>query len=417
MLRQKKKLVVVGQGYVGLPLALLASKVGYDVVGLETNEAKVRAISSCSDGVAGVATAEMSAALDSGRFTVTSDLGEASNFDFAVITVPTPLQDGIPDLSFVREAARGIGGQLSPGATVILESTTYPGTTEEILAPLLEEVSGFRVGRDFQIGYSPERIDPGNEVWNLENTPKIVSGINQESLRVVGNFYRSLGITCVEATGTREAELTKLLENTFRHVNIALVNELSCFADVLEVDLWEAIELASTKPFGFMKFYPGPGVGGHCLPVDPSYLSWAVRNKAGRDFQFINLANEVNASMPEVVVQRLISGLGVERKDLTGMKVLLIGLSYKKNVGDVREAPSIKVAHLLNQAGATVHGLDSHVSIVDWPLGIHRVKPEELGRYRVGILMTPHSDLTVPSVLQQCDFIVDTQNAIPSIKE
>lgn len=404
---------VIGQGYVGLPLSLAAVRRGYDVVGLDVDPEKLHQISSGDHQVAGVSAGEISEAIKTKRFRVSNDYSDARGFSYAVITVPTPLTSGNPNLSFVEEASVAIGQQLTSGATVILESTTYPGTTEELVVPILESNSGLKAGKDFHVGYSPERIDPGNEHWTLTNTPKIISGLDESSCAVVRGFYESLGIHCVAASGMREAELSKLLENTFRHVNIALVNEMSCFADALDVDLWEAIDLAGTKPFGFMKFFPGPGVGGHCLPVDPSYLSWAVRKKVGKEFEFINLANKVNDSMPETVVQRLIDALGIVRDDLRGMEVLLIGLAYKKNVGDIRESPALDVAEILSDAGAAVYGIDSHISQHDWPQRIARVHKENLGKYRVGIIITPHDELMVESVMDSCGYVLDTHNVLP----
>ena len=267
------KVVIVGQGYVGLPVAMRCNEVGYDVIGVETDGLRLEALRAGRSYVEDIDDATLSGALASGRYTPTDDVAVASGFDVAVITVPTPLRETLPDLSFIEAAAEQLAGQLGMGATVILESTTYPGTTEEVVVPILEKGSGLVAGRDFFVGYSPERIDPGNARWGFVNTPKVVSGLDGPSLDRVSGFYGSLVDTVVPVKGLREAELTKLLENTFRHVNIALVNELAVFAHQLDVDVWDSIRAASTKPFGFMPFWPGPGVGGHCLPVDPSYLS------------------------------------------------------------------------------------------------------------------------------------------------
>ena len=271
------RLVVVGQGYVGLPLALRGVAVGMDVVGFDVDADRIKQLASGSSYVEDISDGQLASALDSGRYEPTDDPGRLAGFDVAVIDVPTPLSDGVPNLSFVEEAAGSLSRHVRPGSLVILESTSYPGTTEELVGPILDEGSGLSAGRDFHLGYSPERIDPGNPTWSLENTPKVVSGINPASLEAVRSFYDRLVETTVPVSGTREAELTKLLENTFRHVNIALVNELAMFAAELGIDVWEAIDAATTKPFGYLRFTPGPGVGGHCLPIDPSYLSWKVR--------------------------------------------------------------------------------------------------------------------------------------------
>ncbi len=265
-----KKLVVVGQGYVGLPLAMRAVDVGWRVVGVDVDASRVAQLAAARSYVEDIPDRQLAAALESGRYEPTSDYARAAGFDVAVVTVPTPLREGAPDLSYIVGAAHSLAPLVRPGVTVILESTTYPGTTEELFAPLLTEGSGLHPGIDFHLGYSPERIDPGNRVWNLVNTPKVISGVHEDSLAAVSAFYDTVVERTVPVGSTRTAELTKLLENTFRHVNIALVNELAMFAHELGVDVWEAIDAASTKPFGYLRFTPGPGVGGHCLPIDPS---------------------------------------------------------------------------------------------------------------------------------------------------
>ena len=271
------------------------------------------------------------------------------------------MSDGVPDLSYIESATNTLSRFLRPGATVILESTTYPGTTEELVGGLLQQGSGLLAGVDFSLGYSPERIDPGNAQWNFVNTPKVVSGIDAESLAAVQAFYETLVDEVIPVSGTREAELTKLLENTFRHVNIALVNELAMFAGNLGIDIWEAIDAASTKPFGYMRFTPGPGVGGHCLPIDPSYLSWRVKSSLGQSFRFVELANDINDHMPDYVVRRLQEALNERRQAVNGSRILLLGLTYKKNTSDARESPGIHVARRLVAMGAIVRAADPHV--------------------------------------------------------
>jgi UDP-N-acetyl-D-glucosamine dehydrogenase len=280
-----------------------------------------------------------------------------------VITVPTPLREGNPDLSYIEDSGRSLAPLLRPGATVVLESTTYPGTTEELLAPLLEAGSGLIAGKDFSLGYSPERIDPGNPTHGLVNTPKVVSGVDAASLAAVRGFFDDIVERTVPVSSPKEAELTKLLENTFRHVNIALVNELAVFAHDLGINVWEAIDAASTKPFGYLRFTPGPGVGGHCLPIDPSYLSWQVKRTLGHSFRFVELANDVNDHMPDYVVQRVTELLNRQRKSVNGSTVLLLGLAYKKGTSDARESPSVRVAQLLAARGAQVRFADPLVDL------------------------------------------------------
>jgi UDP-N-acetyl-D-glucosamine dehydrogenase len=281
MPERRDKVVVVGQGYVGLPLAMRAVEVGYEVVGFEVSEDRVDRLSSADSYVEDVTSGQLAAALATDRYLPTADPTQLAGFDVALITVPTPLKEARPDLSFIEAAGNALAKHLKPGATVVLESTTYPGTTDELLGGLLQEGSDLVPGRDFHLGYSPERIDPGNPAFGLVGTPKVVSGVNASSLVAVQRFYDSIVDETVPVSSPREAELTKLIENTFRHVNVALVNELAMFAAELGVDVWEALDAASTKPFGFMRFNPGPGVGGHCLPIDPSYLSWHVRTSLG----------------------------------------------------------------------------------------------------------------------------------------
>jgi nucleotide sugar dehydrogenase len=404
--------VVVGQGYVGLPLAMAVAKSGRPVIGLDLNLARVNQILNGHSPVEDVSSGDITNAMELGRYSITSKYDSVSGFAFAVITVPTPLRDGRPDLSFIESAARSLAGHISSGATIILESTTYPGTTEELLVPILEQGSGLKAGKDFYVGYSPERIDPGNSEWGLLNTPKVVSGINRESLQVVDRFYCSLGIPTVPVSGTREAELTKLLENTFRHVNIALVNELAMFSDALGVNIWESIDAASTKPFGFMKFTPGPGVGGHCLPVDPSYLSWAVQNRTGQNFRFIELANTVNSHMPQFVVTKALQLLAERDIDPKTSRILLFGLAYKANTSDTREAPAIVIANLLGQAGAEVFALDKHVSDEDWPGNVKNAADTVVTNYDLGIMLTAHENGESAVPLYPCDTILDTRNVL-----
>ena len=360
------KVAVVGQGYVGLPVAICAVEAGFDVVGLEAHEGRAKLLAAGESYVEDIPHDRLQAALATGRYRPSRNVDDLHGFDFAVISVPTPLREGVPDLDHIDRAARELAPRTRPGSTVILESTTYPGTTEELVAPILEAGSGLVAGRDFHLGYSPERIDPGNPVYRLENTPKVVSGIDDRSLERVQWFFDQLVDQTVAVSGCKEAELTKLLENTFRHVNIALVNELAMFAADLGVDIWEAIDAASTKPFGYMRFTPGPGVGGHCLPIDPSFLSWRVKRSLGQSFRFVELANDVNEHMPDFVVRRLMLALNRHRKPVAGSRILLIGVAYKPNTGDARETPATRIARLLVDMGAVVSAADPHVAADDF---------------------------------------------------
>ena len=350
---REAKVVIVGQGYVGLVASMRASEAGFDVVGLEIDEFRVGELRAGRSYIEDVSEDEVRRALDNG-FTPTADTESLGDFDIAVISVPTPLTDGLPDLSAIESAGGAVAQHLTPGSLVILESTTYPGTTTELLGELLTATSGLVPGRDFLLAYSPERIDPGNPQFSLANTPKIVGGVDEASLDASLAFFSAFVAELVPVSTPAVAELAKLLENTFRHVNIALVNELAMFASALDIDVWEAIDAAATKPFGFMKFTPGPGVGGHCLPVDPSYLSWQIERRLGQQFRFIDLANAVNRHMPEHVVQRMLLQLNRRGLAVNGSSVLLLGAAYKRDTGDFRESPSLEIAEQLDALGAKV---------------------------------------------------------------
>jgi len=409
------RVVIAGQGYVGLPIAMRAVECGHDVVGFDVDAARVQRLAAGDSYIEDISTEQLGQALASGRYRATTSPEACAEFDIALITVPTPLRDGAPDLSYVESCAEMLGRFVRPGATVVLESTTYPGTTEELVGPLLEKGSGLTAGRDFHLGFSPERIDPGNPTWNIINTPKIVSGIDEASLAVIKAFYDSIVDTTVTVTSPREAELAKLIENTFRHVNIALINEMAVLAHDLGVDVWQAIDAASSKPFGFMRFTPGPGVGGHCLPIDPSYLSWRVQRALGQNFRFVELANDINNHMPDYVVRRLMDALNQRQRALSGTRVLLLGLAYKKNTDDARESPAVRVAQLLSQRGADLRAVDYHV--VEAPHGgenIVRVDltEEELTAADAVVLLTDHDGIDYDFVLRHASYILDTRRRL-----
>ena len=407
-----RRLVVVGQGYVGLPLALEAVDNGFDVVGLDVDEQRIEQLAGGTSYVDDISSQRLAAALATGRYRPTCDASAAAGFDICVITVPTPLRDGAPDLSHVEDAARAMARHLTPGCLVVLESTTYPGTTEELLRPLLEEHSGLRAPAEFHLGYSPERIDPGNPHWNLRNTPKIVSGLGPAALDAVGEFYSRIVDTTVAVSSPKVAELIKLIENTFRHVNIALINEIAIFAEQLGIDIWEATAAASTKPFGYLPFSPGPGVGGHCLPVDPSYLSWQVKRTLGHSFRFVELANDINDHMPDHVVRRVAEGLNARYKAVNGSRVLLLGLAYKKNTGDLRESPALAVVEGLRKLGAELRAADPYVEASRVPSGVELVTLEEKELHAADavVVLADHDAFDYELVQRESPYVFDTRN-------
>ncbi|MGW1773814.1 nucleotide sugar dehydrogenase [Streptomyces sp. NPDC002104] len=409
------RVVVVGQGYVGLPLAIRAAEVGHQVVGYDVDARRVKSLAAGESYVEDVSSARLAKALELGTYQASDQARDCGGFDVAVVTVPTPLQDGAPDLRYIEESAHTLARFLRPGATVVLESTTYPGTTEELFGPILEDGSGLTAGADFHLGYSPERIDPGNKVWGFQETPKVVSGVNALSLKAVESFYAGLVNTTVPVRSPKEAELAKLLENTFRHVNIALVNEIAMFARHLDIDVWQTIEAASSKPFGFMKFTPGPGVGGHCLPIDPSYLSWRVQRELGQNFRFVELANDINSHMPEYVARRVMDALNAKRRSVNGSRILLLGLAYKKNTGDARESPAVRVSQLLLDMGAKVRAADPHVvESIKVDARLSRVEPtrKELAAADVVVLLTDHDSFDYPMITEHASLILDCRNRL-----
>ena len=416
------RVAVLGQGYVGLPLSMKAVAAGHDVVGIDASTERVKRLAAGDSFVEDVPRVALEAALRAGRYAVTDDALACEGFDVAVVTVPTPLREGAPDLSYIESAARMLAPHVRPGCLVVLESTTYPGTTEQLFVPILESGSGLVAGRDFHVGYSPERIDPGNRTWDLESTPKLVSGIDPVSLDRTDAFYSTFIRTTVRVSSCRAAELAKLLENTFRHVNVALVNELAMFAHDLDIDVWEAIDAAATKPFGFMKFTPGPGVGGHCLPIDPSYLSWTVRQRLGRSFRFVELANDINDHMPDYVASRLMRALNKQGVALSRAKVLVLGLAYKRNAGDARESPAVTLIHRLLADGAEVAVADPHV-VERMPTDAltRRVAltEQELTRADAVVLVTDHDAFDYDLVTAHAALVLDTRHRLdgPNVEQ
>ena len=410
---RRARILIVGQGYVGLPVSMRAVEVGFDVVGLEASPERAAALAAGSSYVADVSDEQLRKALAAGYRPV-NDPADVGPFDVAVITVPTPLKEGAPDLDYVEDAAGTLARRLRAGALVVLESTTYPGTTDELMRPLLER-SGLKGGAEFFVGYSPERIDPGNPHWGFVNTPKVVSGIDAQSLRCVEAFYGALVDKVVPVGSTAEAELVKLLENTFRHVNIALVNELAMFADSLGIDIWGAIDAASSKPFGYMRFTPGPGVGGHCLPIDPSYLSWRVKRRLGQTFRFVELANDVNEHMPDYVITRAMNLLNRNKLALNGSRVLVLGLSYKAGTSDWRESPSIAVVERLLAMGADVRACEPYLPEAGGPAlptPVVDCTVEEVAAADLVVLLVDHPDFPLDAIAEHARLLLDTKGVM-----
>jgi UDP-N-acetyl-D-glucosamine dehydrogenase len=411
------RVVIAGQGYVGLPLAVRAAEVGHQVVGYDVDTVRIGRLAHGESYVEDIPAARLQAVIADGSYRPSIDPSDCAGYDVALITVPTPLRDGVPDLTYVEASTALLAEHLRPGAVVVLESTTYPGTTEEVVRPILEKESGLTAGTDFWLGFSPERIDPGNPNWNVVNTPKIVSGVDETSLKRVKDFYDTIVENTVTVSSTREAELAKLIENTFRHVNIALVNEIAMISNDLDIDIWQAIDAASSKPFGFMRFTPGPGVGGHCLPIDPSYLSWRVQRALGQSFRFVDLANDINNHMPDYVVRRLISALNKRQRSVSGSRILLLGLAYKKNTGDARESPAVRIVQLLREMGAEVRVADPHVVEAVHGAADLTMVPADASELRAAdavVLLADHDVFDYELIASESRYVLDTRRRLPA---
>lgn len=407
--------VILGLGYVGLPLAQQATRSGVRIVGLDASTAVVDGLNSGRSHVDDLSDADVSEMRQAG-FWATTDPEVISGADTVVVCVPTPLsEDGGPDLSAVRSASESIGANLRIGTLVILESTTYPGTTEEFVLPIVEKLSGLRGGTDFSLAFSPERIDPGNAQFGVHNTPKIVGGMTERCTKEANAFYSRFISHVVEARGTREAEMAKLLENTYRHVNIAMMNEMAQFSHELGIDIWNVIELAKTKPFGFQAFYPGPGVGGHCIPIDPNYLSHRVKQQLGHPFRFVELAQEINASMPNYVAQRAQDLLNQHKRAVNGANILMLGVTYKPNIADQRESPASPLAKRLLALGANVSFHDPHVTRWSVP-GVDRADDlhQAIADADLVILVQNHREYDVDELQKIAGLFLDTRGATKS---
>ncbi|PKQ29225.1 MAG: UDP-N-acetyl-D-glucosamine dehydrogenase [Actinobacteria bacterium HGW-Actinobacteria-10] len=410
---------VVGLGYVGLPLAVEMAKAGHKVIGLEVSESKTAEVNAGRSYIPDVPTAELAELVEQGLIEATTDFSRAGETDAIAICVPTPLDEmKAPDTSYMESAADSIAPHLHPDMLVTLESTTYPGTTEEVIQPILE-AHGLKVGTDLYLSFSPERVDPGNPTFQTRNTPKVVGGVTPACTKHAQLFYERFIDTVVPVSSTRAAEMTKLLENIFRSVNIALMNELLQLCERMNINLWEVVDAAKTKPFGYMPFYPGPGLGGHCIPIDPFYLSWKAREF---DFhtEFIELSGKVNESMPYYVVRRVMDALNVQHKSLAGSRVLLLGVAYKADIDDMRESPAILVADLLRDKDADLVYHDPWVptfNIRGGDVPHVDLTADEISSADIVVVLTGHSNVDYHTIVRNASLILDTRNALSAFDD
>ena len=415
---KRARIGVIGLGYVGLPLIVEFGLKGFEGVGFEVDEKKAEEINAGRSYIVDVPDENVKKCVDGGKLTATTDFSKLGECDVIIICVPTPLRKTKdPDMSYIVSAVEAIAKHLHPGMLIILESTTYPGTTDEVVQPLLE-ATGLKAGEDFFLAFSPERVDPGNPTFQTHNVPKVVGGYTPMCSRLAGALYGTAIQTIVPVSSTRVAEMVKLLENTFRAVNIGLVNELALMCDRMNIDVWEVVDAAKTKPFGFMAFYPGPGLGGHCIPIDPFYLSWKAK-QSGFDPRFIELAGHINGGMPHYVVEKVADALNTRRKAINGANILIAGVAYKRDIDDMRESPALDVIGLLHAKGAKVSYTDAFVPEVhgrEWSGGfdLHSVDVPRgaLGQYDCVVIVTEHKAFDYDALVAEADLIVDTRNAI-----
>ena len=412
--KRTARLAVIGLGYVGLPLAVELAQAGFEVYGIDIDEKRVAQLNSGRSYIQDVPTADVRTLVRQKRFIATTDFSVLKKCDAVNICVPTPLsKQRDPDVSFIVAAATEVARFLHKGQLVILESTTYPGTTDELVLPMLAE-SGLVVGKDFFLAFSPERVDPGNAQFNTRNIPKVVGGVTETCTNAAVQLYRQRLDNVVPVTSTQVAEMVKLLENTFRSVNIGLVNELALMCARLKIDVWEVIRAAATKPFGFMPFYPGPGLGGHCIPIDPFYLSWKAR-ASGFEARFIELAGHVNGHMPDHVVDLVGESLNAQGKSVRGSKVLVLGVAYKADIDDVRESPSLDIMEKLRERGAKIEFTDPYVPSIKFAGSVMKsvpFTPTQLKRFDCVVIATAHKNIDYGVVLRWSKGIVDTRNAL-----
>ena len=412
---KEARVAVLGLGYVGLPLAVVFAECGFKVTGIDPIQEKVDAINAGRSYILDIKDDTIARLVASGHLNATSDFSALSEMDAVSICVPTPLRKtGDPDLSFIVSVANSLKQYVHPGMVIVLESTTYPGTTRELILPKLCEEGGLEVGRDFFLAFSPERVDPGREDWTTINTPKVIGGITPQCLEVAQAWYCQALQTVVPVSSAEVAEMAKLLENTFRMINIGMVNEMAMMCDRLGVDVWEVIEAAATKPFGFMKFLPGPGLGGHCIPIDPLYLSWKLKT-VNYSARFIELASEINTTMPRFTVSKVQDALNLHKKALNGARVLVLGVAYKADIDDLRESPALDIIHLLREKGAQVSYHDPYIpSIQHDELEMDSIQDLDSAVKAADcvVIVTNHSAYDYKKILEDARLIVDTRNAL-----
>jgi len=412
--KRNAKIAVIGLGYVGLPLAVACAETGFTVAGIDMDEKKVDSINRGKSLVQDVPDAQLSAVVADDRLHAFTDYSPIDDTDVVVICVPTPLnKSGDPDVSYILAVAGSLRDTLHSDMLVVLESTTFPGTTEDLLAPILSE-SGLNIGKELFVAFSPERIDPGNKRYHLRNVPKVVGGMTPACQSLAVAFYQTIIDQIVPVSSPMAAEMTKLLENTFRSVNIAMVNEMAIMCDKLGLNIWEIVDAAATKPYGYMKFVPGPGVGGHCIPVDPHYLSWKLK-QVNYNARFIQLAGEINAEMPIYVVEKVVDALNADRKAVNGARILMLGVAYKPDIDDVRESPALDVLRLLEQRGAELYYNDPHVPSLKMNgtvMESQPLSPAMIASMDCVVVITAHSDYDWTSIKAAAKVIVDTRNAV-----
>lgn len=412
---------VVGLGYVGLPLAVEKAKAGFKTIGFDIQDKKVELVNQGVNYIGDVVNEDLKNLVDKGLLSATSDFSFIKDVDFIAVCVPTPLDAyQQPDISYVKSSAEAISKYLKKGSIVVLESTTYPGTTEELLKPILEEGSGLKCGEDFYLGFSPERVDPGNKSYKTKNTPKVVGGVGKDATEVISQMYREvLESDVFEVSSPAVAEMEKILENTYRNINIGLINEMAIICDKMGISIWEVIEAAKTKPYGFQAFYPGPGLGGHCIPLDPYYLTWKAR-EFDYHTKLIETSGEINVAMPYYVIERVSRILNRKKLALNGSKILVLGIAYKNDIDDYRESPALKIIDILKYDGAEVEFFDPFIPEYKYKGEYHKgldELPKDIDKYDLILATAAHTTVDYDFISKNADFIFDTRNAFKNIED
>lgn len=413
---------VVGLGYVGLPLAVEKARAGFKTIGFDVQKEKVELVNQGKNYIGDVINEDLKALVDEGMLSATTEFSFIKDVDFIAICVPTPLDDHQqPDISYVRDSAIEISKYLKKETMVVLESTTYPGTTEELICPILEKGSGLKCGQDFYLGFSPERVDPGNLIYKTKNTPKVVGAIGQDAVKVIAHMYRQvLEGDVKEVSSPAVAEMEKILENTYRNINIALINEIAILCDKMRINVWEVVDAAKTKPYGFQAFYPGPGLGGHCIPLDPYYLSWKAR-EYGFHTSMIEASGMINDRMPEYCVERAEKILNRFKKPLNGSKILVLGVAYKQDIDDYRESPALKVIEIFEKNGSIVDFYDPYILEYKYKggkrRGLEAINKSTVGIYDLVVITSAHTNVDYKMLAKSATFIFDTKNALKEIED